>query len=126
MSLKPALITIPMWAENMEPPNFSVKSYLLGVWRNFRPQSARKTLARADLPAASPESRLLKMIHDVLPDGPYAELTTEQQSLLDAGIFIAANKLEQASAICRSLLNKNSVNREWLANLIAAIDKMER
>lgn len=68
--------------------------------------------------------KILREMHDYLPDGPYEKMTKEQQSIIDAGIYLNVHRLAQATEILQELTT-NLVTKEWAEKIIAAIREIE-
>lgn len=108
----------------MEPPHFGLSRYALRWWRSVFPDSARKSLLKQSAFTSPFHKQLLATIHDRLPEGPYQSLKIEQQLLVDAGIYIAANRLQQAIVVFQELMEKQDSDKEWICSLMTEIDSL--
>lgn len=74
------------------------------------------------LPATHPSWPILHAIHHALPDQPYQELNKEEQVLVDIGIYVLANQLNQAADITKHLLQSGAINKNLGLQLSSAIE----
>lgn len=81
--------------------------------------------SRISFGTALPISRLIHAIRSSLPHttpDQYGELSSGQQALLDASIYLEYHKLDQAAVICAEAIGDvQTPGDEWVNNLIDAI-----
>lgn len=103
-------------------------STVVQAFRRFVPNSRIETsIQDSPIPfgTALPVSRLIQAIRSSIPTittDEYGTLSTGQQALVDASIYLEYHKLDQAALICAEALgDERAPGDEWVNTLIEAI-----